>query len=103
MQKKGGSFLKENISGMRLASKNTNPSLTGRQGEKPKKKGWNEKAEIYLNGKGILKQTSFLETHIVSSSSNVDSGRKPVFLQHRQEIKHLGSVTPYKCKMANEK
>ena len=38
MQKKGGSFLKENLSGMRLASKNTNPSLTRRQGEKPKKR-----------------------------------------------------------------
>ena len=57
---------------------------------------------IYLISKGILKQTSFLETHIVSSGSNVGSGRKPVFLQHRQEIKHLSSVTPYKCKMAND-
>lgn len=52
--------------------------------------------DLFNRGALQLQQASFLKTHIISGSGNVDPGTEPVFLQHSQEVQHLGGVSTYK-------
>jgi hypothetical protein len=50
---------------------------------------------MYLINQRILQRASFLEAHVIGSSSNVEPRAKPLIWQHRQQIKHFSRMTPY--------